>query len=374
MTSPSSAMNNSISDTIRVARIFCILLLVYVHVPPHLAGVPSTLFSPAGVIYYLRLLLGHTSVPLLSLISGYLLTKTLSDRPYAAELRNKFFSLIVPLVLWNLIYLLKEYLESGFTAIPPLHDWPNAVLAITSYPAMTTLYFLRDAFVCFLISPVFIYLARKIPGTAAMALLLNVLFNVDGPLFIKSAIPLFYFAGCVLQIHKMPVPTQAMRRWPVVVAGLTMLLLPAAQIYAPPAWDVSIPDTVLFSVVDIPLRVAGTVVFWVVACQLRNGRVGAFLFQFEPIAFFIFCAHTMIAGIWWMVISRLSNAAEPTVYLSYFVASPLLVLVTSVFVAWFAVTVAPKAMRYLLGGRAPTPKQLQRMWSQTPSKPRAHSL
>ena len=55
-----------------------------------------------GLIHYLRQLLGHTSVPLLSLISGYLLARTLSARPYVEELSHKWFSLIVPLVLVTL--------------------------------------------------------------------------------------------------------------------------------------------------------------------------------------------------------------------------------------------------------------------------------
>ena len=54
-------MNPVVSDTIRLARILCILLLVYAHAQPYQPGVPESLLSPMGLIHYTRQLLGHTS-------------------------------------------------------------------------------------------------------------------------------------------------------------------------------------------------------------------------------------------------------------------------------------------------------------------------
>ncbi len=352
-------MNPAVSDTIRLARILCILLLVYAHAQPYQPGVPESLLSPMGSIYFIRQLLGHTSVPLLSLISGYLLARTLSTRPYVEELSNKFFSLIVPLVLWNLIYIAKEYLES--TTVPELHAWPNAVLGITAHPAMTPLYFLRDAFVCFLISPALMYLARKMPGTAAAALLLNALLNMDGVLFINSAIPLYYFAGCVLLVHKVSIPTHSIPREPVLAAGLAMALLSAAPFYLPPAWGLSDPESVPYAAVDIALRAAGCVVFWSVAARLLQSRAGDFLLPFEPIAFFIFCAHGMAAGIWWMVIGHMGHADAPLVFLSYFAISPLLALAVCTVAVWSIRMVTPRGLSLLMGGRTPNNHQMESM-------------
>ena len=111
-------MTSTVSDTIRLARVLCILLLVYAHAQPYQPGTPEDWLSPMGLIHYLRQLLGHTSVPLLSLVSGYLLARLLDTRAYTEELGRKGFSLIVPLLLWNLVYLAKEGLESGAAALP----------------------------------------------------------------------------------------------------------------------------------------------------------------------------------------------------------------------------------------------------------------
>lgn len=364
-------MSPNVSDTARLARILCILLLVYAHAQPYQPETPETLFSPMGLIDSLRRLLGHTSVPLLSLISGYLLARTLSSRPYLDELSNKFSSLIVPLVLWNLIYLTKEFLESGFTDAPTLSEWPNEVLAITAHPAMMPLYFLRDAFVSFLISPALLFLARRLPGTTAMVLLLNALFNLDGVLFLNSTIPLFCFAGYVLVVHKLPIPTRPMPLKPVGAAGLIMVVLSVAPIYLPAASGIDDPQSLLHGAHDIALRVAGCVVFWFVSARLLDSRVGNALMPYEPIAFFIFCAHGMAAGLWWMGVEGLGQANAAPVFLSYFLLSPLLALALCVMAVGSIRWMAPGSLAILMGGRAPSRRQVANMFTPLRRKPLA---
>ena len=362
-----ATMNPTVSDTIRLARILCILLLVYAHAQPYAAvdpADPGSLLSPMGAIAYVRQLLGHTGVPLLSLISGYLLARTLSARPWIAEFSNKFFSLIVPLVLWNLIYIAKEYAESSFITFPALQEWPDAVLAITTYPAMMPLYFLRDAFVCFLISPALMYLARKVPGLTVAALLLNALLNIDDVMFINSAIPLFYFAGCVLMVRRVPIPTypaHPIPRGPVWAAGLAMVVLSAAPFFRPQEWGISDAQSVPYAAVDIALRAAGCVVFWAVASKLLHSRAGDVLLRFEPMAFFIFCAHGMAAGLWWMALGRLGYADITPVSLGYFALSPLLALAVCVAAVWSIRRVAPRVLSLLMGGRSPNHQQMNNM-------------
>jgi hypothetical protein len=354
-------VNPTVSDTIRLARILCILLLVYAHAQPHQAQQAESLLSPMGAIQGLRQLLGHTSVPLLSLISGYLLALSLSRRPYGDELRLKFATLIVPLVLWNLIVITKNGFESGFTVVPAPEDWPNAVLALTAYPAMAPLYFLRDAFVCFLVSPALLLAARHRPASLGTALLLNAVFDLDGPLFINSAIPLFYFAGCVWQVRQLPIPGSTMPRGPVWAAGLAMVALSVAPFHLPPAWGLTNPLSAAFAAADIALRVAGCLVFWFLASRLVHSRAGQVLMRFEPMAFFLFCAHGMAAGLWWMLLAHLGQADAAPVFLTYFALSPALALSGCLAAVWVLQRVAPKALSLLMGGRAPDQRQMDAM-------------
>lgn len=356
-------MNPTVSDTIRIARIFCILMLVYAHAQPYAPGVPTTLFSQEGAIYFLRLLLGQGSVPLLSAVSGYLLAKSMSNRRFADELKNKLFTLIVPLVLWNLIYIFKEFLKLGLVGIPAASDWPNALLAISAAPAMMPLYFLRDVFVCFLIAPLLLGAARKAPLLTATALLINGVLNADGALFINSGIPLFFFLGCVLWSRAVAIPTDGLPRAAVSASIVTLVVLSIAPLYgyAPPGWSLSLPHSAAYGAAAMALFAASSLVFWHCACLLRDQPLGRFLMRYEPIAFFIFCIHAIVAGVWWMALVRAGLAESSAAVLVYFISTPLLVLVTSVVAIRIGIAVAPMLLRPLLGGRAPTSVEVGRM-------------
>ena len=157
---------------------------------------------------------------------------------------------------------------------------------------------------------------------------------------------------------------------------VTLVVLSIAPIngYAPPGWSLTLPHSAAYGAAAIALFAASSLVFWHAACLLRDHSLGRFLMRYEPIAFFIFCIHAMVAGVWWMALVRTGLAESSVAVLVYFLSTPLLVLVTSVLCAWIAVAVAPKAFKYLLGGRAPTQKQLQCMWNPIPSKSRTPSL
>lgn len=355
-------MPPQLSESIRVARIFCMLLLVYAHAQPYTPGVPTTFFSQEGVIYFLRLLLGQGSVPLLSLVSGYLLAHAMSNRRYTDELKNKLFTLIVPLVLWNLVYIAKEALKLGWAGVPAASDWPNAVLAISAPPAMMPLYYLRDLFICFLISPLLLGAARKAPVWATMVLLINGVLNTDGSIFINSGVPLFFFGGCLLWSHAVPIPTDGLPRTAVAVSIVTLVALSLAPIYgyAPPGWSLSLPHSTSYGAAAIGLFAASSVVFWHAACMLRTHPLGRVLMRYEPIAFFIFCIHGIVAGVWWATLVRTGLAESSTAVLVYFISTPLLVLISSVVAIRIGI-VAPAILKPLLGGRAPTPAQVDRM-------------
>lgn len=356
-------MKPQLSECISLARVLCILLLVYAHAQPYSSGVPTTLLSQEGVIYFLRLLLGQGSVPLLSVVSGYLLAKSMSARSFSDELKNKLYSLIVPLVLWNLIYIFKEFLEAGLAGIPAASDWPNAVLAISAAPAMMPLYFLRDVFVCFLMSPLLLLAVHKAPLLTIAALLINAILNADGSLFINSGIPLCFFGGCLLWSRTVAIPTDGLPKTVVTASALILVVLSVAPMYgyAPPGWSLSLPHSAAYGAAAMALFAASSVVFWHVACLLRGHPFGEFLLRYEPLAFFIFCTHGMAAGVWWMVFVRAGLANSSAAVLAYFICAPLLVLVSSVIAIRIGITVAPAVLKPLLGGRAPTPTQVGRM-------------
>jgi hypothetical protein len=283
------------------------------------------------------------------------MAKSMSARRYEDELMNKLYTLIVPLVLWNLIYIFKDFLKLGWASVPAESDWCNAVLAIYAPPAMMPLYFLRDVFLCFLISPILLGAARKTPKLAIATLLINAVLNADGPIFINSGIPLFFFAGCLLWSRKVNIPTEGLPKLVVAPSLVALVALSLAPIYgyAPPGWGLSLPHSTAYGAAAITLFVTSTLVFWHAACLLRNHYLGRYLMQYEPIAFFVFCTHGMLAGVWWIAVVHSGLAKSPTAVLVYFICTPLLVLVSAVATFRIGVTIAPGALKLLLGGRIP---------------------
>lgn len=92
------------TQAIEAARIACILSMSYVHLHFFpLEGTDSLAFRVRDAL--LVDLLGRSSVPLLSAISGFLIVSSLARKPYMAFVRGKAASLLLPMVLWNGIAL-----------------------------------------------------------------------------------------------------------------------------------------------------------------------------------------------------------------------------------------------------------------------------
>src|SRR3546814_6981511 len=84
-------------------------ILVYVHAWTGLDGGRLTLAdsSTQGVFRWVLMeLLGRSAVPLLGMISGWLVAGSASHRTYGAFIGGKTRTILLPMLLWNLLALL----------------------------------------------------------------------------------------------------------------------------------------------------------------------------------------------------------------------------------------------------------------------------
>src|SRR3546814_10745051 len=98
-----------LSTAIAVARVLCIFGVVYVHAWTGLDGGRLTLAdsSTQGVFRWVLMeLLGRSAVPLLGMISGWLVAGSASRRTYGAFIGGKPRTILLPLLLWHLLGLL----------------------------------------------------------------------------------------------------------------------------------------------------------------------------------------------------------------------------------------------------------------------------
>ncbi|MBB5716218.1 acyltransferase family protein [Sphingomonas aerophila] len=284
------ALSPSTSQTMRIARVLCILALVYVHTPPYARGAPADLISADGLYWIWRELAGRTSVALLSIFSGLLVVRLGQSKTWSVNLRKKVRTLIIPLLLWNLIALAKNFAESGGHELPALSDMPHLLLALDGNPALTPTYFLRDVFVFNLLIVPLMFGARHATMVTGLLLLGNAVFGIDGKLFLNNAIPLFFFLGLLVGIGAMSadrLPMRAVRGQGqgtiAVSVAISLMLAGASGSYllagAGSAWEY------LQHLSDVVGRLGGALLFWTIADRVSGSRAASRVGAFEPVIF-----------------------------------------------------------------------------------------
>jgi len=143
------------SEAIRIARVICILSMVSVHFWPGASRILAVdVWLPVHGFYLLAIdYMGRGSVPLLSTISGVLLTLSFFRNVSPSHLlMSKARSLLIPMIIWSAIlmalYGLWGLLSGNPSRLPSdFMDWTNSLIALGAPPANAPLGFLRDLFI-----------------------------------------------------------------------------------------------------------------------------------------------------------------------------------------------------------------------------------
>ena len=103
---PSTSDAALTARAIAIARVLCIVGMVYVHAWTGLTGpdLAASDHTAQGLLrWVLSDLLGKAAVPLLSLVSGWLAAGSLARRGAVSFVRGKVRTVVLPMVLWNAI-------------------------------------------------------------------------------------------------------------------------------------------------------------------------------------------------------------------------------------------------------------------------------
>lgn len=188
----------STSDAIRVTRIICIFFMTYVHV--HLFSQADLEGSPQfqTALSIIRDVAGRASVPLLSIVSGFLIIGYLSRRSLSQAARNRAATLLVPIITWNLIGI------TIFAALDGLQQIEvNSVFPFTGHGFQHHLTFLRDLFVVSLLSPLLIR-ALKIAPVITVALIILVTALLDTwPVILRTQILMYFTFGLLFGLYRL---------------------------------------------------------------------------------------------------------------------------------------------------------------------------
>jgi hypothetical protein len=250
--------------------------------------------------------------------------------------------------------VLKDVLESGGQELPALPMLAQNLIAITGYPRLTPLYFLRDVFVCNLLAHfVQLALSRHLGLTLAL-LLLNSLFNLDGPLLTNSAIPLFFSIGMALAQGRLHTTCLVQHRLAAsLLAALTLGFAALLPFYGTPLLHNPTYGPIVRDGVSLAHRFAGAALFWILSTAIARRPIAARIIAFEPVIFFVFCAHPLIIGAFWILVQTTGTVVGTPGHALFFILGPLLVLAASTVTAALLAIFAPALLRVLMGGRAP---------------------
>lgn len=336
----------------------CILGIVYVHAWTGLAGDDLARMNDTGqglLRWALIDLLGRSAVPLLSIVSGWLVAASLTRQGLRTFLATKTRTILFPMIAWNAIAIL---LVSGAAAL----GWIQAPLPTTLWWTIDELFclatpndinvqmsFLRDLFVCMLMAPLLVRLPGWALGATAAAALAWSVSGFAFVLLLRPAILLFFVIGLMVRRGDLAARAAAL---PVALTGGAYALFAAVQIWLETVGIArGVNDPVLLASTDLLMRLVTALFFWSVAWRLATSRAAPALLRVEPYAFLMFCAHLIMMWLGGPLVGRVTGPLGTPLYPAFLIVQPLLVLIATILLGRTLSAVWPTGAALLSGGR-----------------------
>lgn len=343
------------SDAISIARVICILGVVYVHAWTGLNGHDLEIArgTPQENLRWLLMeIFGRSAVPLLGIISGWLVGGSAQTLDWPRHIARKARTILLPMVMWNALAILfvsgAALLLHLPAPVPVSLDWLVQELFIVSRnPDINVqMPFLRDLFLCMVAAPLLVRLPGGallgVAGAAAFAQLMG----WGPPVLMRPAILFFFTIGMMARRGGLADRVAALS-WP--RAAVPFLLLMTVQLYfslkAAPGAGLGV------GMLDLAVRVAAATCFWRLSWALAASPARAMLLRIEPFAFFLFCSHLILIWLGGPVLGALFGKLGSPLYPAYLIVQPLLVLIAVLLLGSLLNRAWPGLAGLLSGGR-----------------------
>lgn len=356
MPKPSEADDKRRSDAIAIARVICILGVVYVHGWTGLNG--EALQALRGTAqdnlrWGLMEIFGRSAVPLLGLISGWLVAGSGRTRDWSSHIGRKVRTIFLPMLLWNMLAILLvsgAALTVGLSApVPVSTEWVmQEIFVLTRNPDINVqMPFLRDLFLCMVAAPLLVRLPLWGLALVALAAAVAQVAGVGPPLLMRASI-LFFFAGGMIARREGWAERAVVL--PLAIAVAPFILLIGMQLYAVITFGDALP-VLTRNLLDMVVRMAAALAFWRLAWALAGSGARALLLRIEPFAFFLFCAHLILIWLGGPLLGALFGRMGTPLYPLYLLLQPFLVLAAVIVISTGLRRLAPRAVAMLSGGR-----------------------
>lgn len=334
-------LTTAVKERIAILRPLLILGTVYVHT----GGVGDSIgWEWSNPFEYLMATLRNglfrSGVPMLTLISGFLLFGAALDQAPRKMLAKKFRTLVIPFLVFNLAFIalmfpLERYF--GFAYRVPLTGvdlagWLDRVFALTDTPFNMPLYFLRDMVVLILLAPLFGYVLRKAPWLGLAVVSVIFYFDYDGHLVLRSTSAILFYIGGMAALYdwKLEAFDKHAKLCAVLiaVACLTFIALRG--------------EKTIWLALTLPF------LLWPAASLLHGTRIGRWALMGNKYSFFVFVAHFPLMFLGWQFILHYARWVPFPIY---YVFSPLLTVAFLIVVYKLLMRIAPSVFSVVIGNR-----------------------
>jgi len=343
------------SDAISIARVICILGVVYVHAWTGLNGHDLEIArgTPQENLRWLLMeIFGRSAVPLLGVISGWLVGGSSRTQNWIGHVLRKARTILVPMVLWNCLGILfvsgAAWLVGLSAPVPLSFDWLFQELFVFSRnPDINVqMPFLRDLFLCMCAAPLLVrspaWLLMTIAGAAALAQLMG----WGPPVLMRPAILFFFLIGMMARRTGLAERVASLN-WLLAVVPFLLLMTVQLHFALRPTQTAGIGVGIL----DLAVRVTAAACFWRLSWALAGTAARGVLLRIEPFAFLIFCSHLILIWLGGPVLGTLFGKLGSPLYPAYLLIQPLLVLVAVLMLGSMLTRAWPGMAKLLSGGR-----------------------
>jgi hypothetical protein len=349
-------------QAIQIARVLCILGIVYVHAWTGLTAeqIATLDKAPQGILRWVLIeLVGRSAVPLLGAISGWLSGPSAAKRSYGAFVRVKARTVLAPMILWNVIALA---LVSGSAAafglpapvpasIREALDWIGCVTQPN--PINVQISFLRDLFLCMGAAPLLTRLPDRWLWTLWVLAIAWSVSGIDLYILLRPQILVFFLSGMLGRRHG---TAERIGGWSLFGCVLPYLLLLPGKVVLGSQDDAWLQAHVVAAdALDLPLRFAAALAVWRIALALVATRAGARIIAAERYAFLLFCCHLVLIWLLGPPIGRLTGPMGRPGYIPFLLIQPLLALGGTILLGHALLIASRPAAKLLSGGRLDRP-------------------
>jgi len=364
-----SLSKTELSQVISFARISLIVGLVFIHYDnyPNVQTSPFRGLNPAShqvatFVQSFLLFFFFAVVPLLSMISGWLFFSfgnADAKEALLSRVRRRFGSLYVPLVFWNLVFLLILLILFRFDPANPLFeeirykfetagiwDYVNAIFGLTLHPIGFQFWFVRDLFVTVLVSPILWILLTRAPVFGAIFLGTVWLVGHDFWIFLRTDVVFFFYLGGLVRLRQIPLEISA--RATLLFLSLYVVLV-ALRTLMPYVVD---GDPFILQVATRGMRILGVLACWGAFQQIALMPLGSTIARYGGLAFFLHSAHfPLIAEVKVLLWNILPAETDAWMIVHYLVSVAVTVAISLALGVAMAGLI-PRWFSLLNGGRA----------------------